>query len=119
MARQNLPVKKGDKLRNGYTVRERISAMRWFVKNKALGWSQRKFAFHLKLSPKLLHNWQKQYKEMLEYKKSVSSMHAGPKSHLEPIKDELLQFIFAGHKQGVSVSCQLFLKHQRSYQHSV
>ncbi len=98
------PVKKRDQLRNRYTVRERISAMKWCAKKKELGWSQRKCAAHLKLSPKSLRNWQKQYKEMMEYKKSVGSMHAGPKSQLEPIKDEILQFIFARRKQGVSVS---------------
>ncbi len=105
MARQNSPVEKGDKLCNRYTVRERISAMKWCVKKKALGWSQRRCALHLKLSPKLLRNWQKQYKEMLEYKKSVVSMNAGPKSQPESIKDdELLQFIFAQREQGVPVS---------------
>ncbi len=104
MVRQHSPVKKADKLQNRYTVRERISAMKWCVKKKALGWSQRKCALHLKLDPKSLRNWQKQYKEMLDYKKSVVSMNGGPKSQLEPIKDELLQFIFARRAQGVAVS---------------
>ncbi len=53
--------------------------MKWCVKKKALGWSQRKCALHLKLDPKSLRNWQKQY-------------------------NELLQFIFARRTQGVAVS---------------
>ncbi len=76
--------------------------MKWCAKKKALGWSQRKCDAHLLLSPESLHNWQKQYKEM--YRESVGSMHAGPKSQLVPIKDKLLQFIFAQREQGVSVS---------------
>lgn len=98
------PVKKAANLRNRYTVRERISAMKWCAKKKLLGWSQRKCALHLKLTPKSLRNWQKQYKEMMDYKKGVGSMHAGPKGQLEPITDELLQFIFARREQGVAVS---------------
>jgi hypothetical protein len=79
--------------------------MKWCAKKKLLGWSQRRCALCLKLSPKSLRNWQKQYKEMMEYKKSVVSMNAGPKSQLEPIKDELLQFIFERRAHGVGVSC--------------
>ena len=104
MVRQHSTVKKAEKLRNRYTVRECISAMKWCAKKKLLGWSQRRCALCLKLSPKSLRNWQKQYKEMMEYKKSVVSMNAGPKSQLEPIKDELLQFIFEQRAHGVGVS---------------
>ena len=74
------PLKKGKNLRNRYSIRERIAAMKWCAKKKALGWSQRQCAGCLGLSPKSLCNWQKQYKEMMEYKLGVLLTNVGAKS---------------------------------------
>ena len=98
------PLKKGKNLRNCYSIRERIAGMKWCAKKKALGWSQRQCAGRLGLSPKSLRNWQKQYKEMMEYKLGALSTNFGAKSQLEHITDELLQFIFERREQGISVS---------------
>jgi hypothetical protein len=106
---QKSPVKKiqANQTRNRYTIREKITAMKWCARKVSEeNWSQRDCARRLRLSPKSLRNWHKQYRHMLEYKKSALSMTDGPQSQLAPIADELLKFIFERREQGLPVSRQ-------------
>jgi hypothetical protein len=103
------PVKKtqSQDSRHRYTVREKITAMKWCARKVSEEqWSQRDCARRLRIAPKSLRNWKKQYAQMLEYKKSALSMTDGPQSQLAPIADELLRFIFERREQGLPVSRQ-------------
>ena len=78
--------------------------MKWCARKVSDNWSQRACAHRLGIAPKCLHNWHKQYAQMLEYKNDLYSMTAGPQSQLAPIEEELLRFIFERCEQGIPIS---------------
>lgn len=104
---KKLPVKRtdGKNTHNRYTVREKITVMKWCAK-KVLEekWSQRACACRLGIATRSLNTWHQQYSQMLEYKKSALRMDDGPQSQLAPIAEELLRFIFERREQGIPIS---------------
>lgn len=104
------PVAKAEpnkKSRNRYTIREKITAMKWCARKVSEeNWSQRDCSRRLGIATKSLRTWQKLYSKMLEYKRSALSMIGGPVSQLKPIEDELLRFIFERREQGIPITRQ-------------
>lgn len=91
--------------RNRYSIRERVSVLKWCArKTSSEGWSQRMCGRRLRIDPRSLRNWHRQYAAMLEVKSDVLSLCMGRRSALEQISDELLQFIFERREQGFAVS---------------
>ena len=92
------------KARNRFTLRQRMSTVKWYTDMKRHGYSQRFLASYVKIDPKTIRNWLRDYQAMVLYKKNAKAMKGGPCSQLKSIEHEILQFIFERREQGLTVS---------------